>query len=218
LDRRSKSRSKLRSSAANRRLLGSSPSVEGDEPIAHDKTRRRPRTEAEQFEHEYPGASWLASTALREIENLGGLVLEAMATAARKYGLSPTAVNALAIIEGEGGPLPAGEISARLIVTTGSMTSLLDTLERKGLIVRSPDAGDRRRVLVDITPAAQEVLDKLLPVAQQISKIVMSGLSDAQIEQLRALLAVVRRDLLELPDDLPAPRPRRTPKRLRRGT
>jgi len=131
--------------------------------------------------------------------------------------LSPPAVNALAIIEGEGGPLPAGEISARLIVTTGTMTSLLDTLERKALIVRSPDPNDRRRVLVDITPAAQELLDELLPQVQQVCRIIMSGLSTKQIEQMRATLALVRDAILNLPDDLPAPRPRRTPKRLRRG-
>jgi DNA-binding MarR family transcriptional regulator len=97
------------------------------------------------------------------------------------------------------------------------MTSLLDTLERKALIVRLSDPDDRRRVLIEITPAAQELLDKLLPEVQQLCKVVMSGLSTKEIEQMRATLELVRCGILDVPDDLPAPRPRRTPKRLRRG-
>jgi MarR family 2-MHQ and catechol resistance regulon transcriptional repressor len=178
---------------------------------------RQPDSEAEAYEHEYPGSSWLATTTLSEIGQTSHLVDDAMTTVARKYGLSHAAGNALAVIEGEGAPLPAGEISARMLCTTGAMTSLLDTLERKGLIVRLSDPDDRRRVLVDITSAAQELLDKLLPEVQQICTVVMSRLSNKQVEQLRATLAAVRRGLLEFPDDLPAPRPRRAPRRLRRG-
>ncbi len=46
-------------------------------------------------------------------------------------------------------------IAERLLTTTGSMTSLLDTLEKRGLIRRLPHPDDRRKLLVDITPAAQ---------------------------------------------------------------
>jgi DNA-binding MarR family transcriptional regulator len=154
---------------------------------------------------------------LRDLEELGAQIFDAMALTARKYGVSPPAVNALATIEGAGGSLAAGEISRRMIVTTGSMTSLLDTLERKGLVTRSSDPDDRRRVIVDITPAARELLDKVLPEAQQICKLAMAELTDEQMLQLRDTVAVVRQGLNELPDPIPAPKPRRTPKHLRRS-
>ena len=41
----------------------------------------------------------------------------------------------LAIVEGAGEPLPPRVIAARLLVTSGTMTAVLDTLERRGYIV-----------------------------------------------------------------------------------
>ena len=43
------------------------------------------------------------------------------------------------------------------------MTSLLDNLEKRGLIRRLPHPHDRRKLLIDITPAAQAIIDELLP-------------------------------------------------------
>jgi DNA-binding MarR family transcriptional regulator len=153
---------------------------------------------------------------LREVEVVGGLVETVVATAARRHGLSHPALNALAVIEGNGGPLPAGEVGARMHITSGSTTSLLDTLERKNFIERVPDLGDRRRVLVDITPAAQAVLETVLPEVQQLAAAVMGALGDAGLTRLLEALSVVRESIAVLPDDLPPPAARRTPARLRR--
>jgi DNA-binding MarR family transcriptional regulator len=168
------------------------------------------------FEHEYPGASWLASRAMRELEVVGGKVAGLVAAVARRYGLSHAALNALAVIEGAGGPLPTGEVSARMHITTGTMTAVLDTLERNGYVRRLADPDDRRRVLVDITPAAQSVLDRLLPEVQQVAKSVMSVLDDDALHALLDALAAIAASVDNVPDDLPTPPPRRTPARLRR--
>ena len=50
-------------------------------------------------------------------------------------------------------------VSARMHYTTGTMTAILDILERKNYVRRMADPSDRRRVLVDITPEAQHLLD-----------------------------------------------------------
>ena len=80
-----------------------------------------------------------------------------------EYQLSPSAREILAIIEGAGQPLEPSVIAERLLITTGSMTSLLDTLQKRGLIRRLPHPGDRRKLLVDITPDAQAIVDEFLP-------------------------------------------------------
>jgi len=134
----------------------------------------------------------------------------------RRYGLSHAALNALAVIEGNGAPILTGEVAARMHITSGSVTSVLDTLEGKGYVVRSSDPGDRRRVLVDITPAAQQVLDECLPHIQQAADLVVAQLDDAQQRALLNALELVRASVVQLPTDLPPPAPRQRPQRLTR--
>ncbi len=134
----------------------------------------------------------------------------------RRSGLSHAAFNALAVIEGEGAPMLTGEVAARMHITSGSITSVLDTLERKGLVVRSNDPGDRRRVLVDITPAAQALLDELLPRVQQRAGAITATLTDDQLRTILSLLGELRGALGDLPEDLPEPEARRRPARLTR--
>ena len=69
-----------------------------------------------------------------------------------EYQLSPGGREILAVVEGAGEPLEPTVIAQRLLITTGSVTSLLDNLEKRGLIRRMPHPHDRRKLLVDITP------------------------------------------------------------------
>lgn len=61
----------------------------------------------------------------------------------------------------ETGPVPAGRIAASLGLSTGSVTALIDRLERKGLVVRQQDPSDRRSVNVAATPKVYETIGKL---------------------------------------------------------
>jgi DNA-binding MarR family transcriptional regulator len=140
----------------------------------------------------------------------------AVGSVPRRFGLSHAALNALAVIEGEGAPLLTGEIAARMHITSGSVTSVLDNLERKGFVVRSGDADDRRRVLVDITPEGQAVLDDMLPGVQQVADLVVAHLDAGRQQDLLDALGAVRRAVAEIPDELPAPQPRRRPEHLAR--
>jgi DNA-binding MarR family transcriptional regulator len=102
-------------------------------------------------------------------------------------------------------------------ITSGTMTTVLDTLERNSLVRRLADPGDRRRVLVDITPAATTVLDRMLPQVQQAAAAVMGALDDDDLLALLDTLAVLDAAIAAVPAELPAPAPRRTPPHLRRN-
>jgi DNA-binding MarR family transcriptional regulator len=176
---------------------------------------RRP-SEATAFEREFPGARWLSSRCARELEVVGNLVEAKIGSACRRYGLSHAALNALAVIEGEGRPMLTGEVADRMHITSGTVTSLLDNLERKQYVVRSTDAEDRRRVLVDITPAAQAVLDEALPAVQQVARHIVDRIGVRRQETLLEILDEIQRSIAEIPETLPAPQPRRRPGSLTR--
>ena len=116
------------------------------------------------FEDEYPGASALATECYANLWRAAELLMGLHNRhTLDQYQLSPSARGVLAVVEGAGQPLEPSVIAERLVVTTGSMTSLLDNLEKRGLIRRLPHPHDRRKLLIDVTPAARDIIDELLP-------------------------------------------------------
>jgi DNA-binding MarR family transcriptional regulator len=90
--------------------------------------------------------------ALRESSGLGVLHSQAMA---ERLGVSSTDLECLDIIAMRG-PITAGELARASGLTTGAITGLVDRLERAGLTRREPDAADRRKVLLRVTPAVEK--------------------------------------------------------------
>lgn len=135
------------------------------------------------------------------IVQVGERLLAAVDRALRHHHISRAGREALAVLEGAGQPLSPTTLAQRLIVTTASVTSLLDTLERRGLVERRPDPADRRRLLVAITDDGLALVDQFLPEVVALQTAVMAQLSEAQRQQLVKLLATVRHGLDDLDID-----------------
>jgi DNA-binding MarR family transcriptional regulator len=135
--------------------------------------------------------------------------------ALRQHRLSPAGRQALAVLEGADRPLSPTTIAERLLVTTASMTSLLDTLEGRGFITRSPDPDDRRKVLVTLTENGRHVVDEFLPHVVALQTALMAGLTESQRRQLLESLAAIREatDILDADAVIAAAPPRGTPQR-----
>jgi DNA-binding MarR family transcriptional regulator len=89
-------------------------------------------------------------------------------------GLNRTDMRCLDIIERLDG-VTAGQLASEAGLSTGAVTTVLDRLERSGFARRVPDPGDRRRVLVELTPAARRDLEELY-----------APLADATLRQLES--------------------------------
>lgn len=68
----------------------------------------------------------------------------------KSLGINQTDGRCLDVIDHHG-PLPAGELATAAGLTTGAVTQVIDRLEAKGFVERTPDPEDRRRVLVGVT-------------------------------------------------------------------
>jgi DNA-binding MarR family transcriptional regulator len=143
------------------------------------------------FEAEFPGTSGSAAECtvllVRAAESFLALANRALA----RHDLSTTGREVLAVLEGAGQPLPAGKIAARVLVTTASMTAVLDTLERRGLLRRTPDPIDRRRVLIGITDSGRALVDDFLPEMAALQAAVCEPLGAAEREVLLDLLGML---------------------------
>ena len=78
------------------------------------------------------------------------------------FGLHEGEVNVLAALRRSGPPyvLTPTELYRSLLVSSGAMTNRLDRLEEAGLLERTPDPDDRRKVQVGLTTAGRELVDE----------------------------------------------------------
>ncbi|QLY29824.1 MarR family transcriptional regulator [Nocardia huaxiensis] len=69
-------------------------------------------------------------------------------TAASTLGINATDMVCLQTLQQ--GPRTAGELARHIGVTTASMTTMIDRLEKAGFVSRTRDPQDRRRVVVEL--------------------------------------------------------------------
>jgi len=81
----------------------------------------------------------------------------------RAHGLEPQQQQLLLAIKGlpDGAVPTVGELAGRLLLKHHSVVELIDRLEKRGYVVRTTSAQDRRQVIVHLTPAGTSVLRKL---------------------------------------------------------
>jgi DNA-binding MarR family transcriptional regulator len=109
------------------------------------------------------------------------------------HGITPQQYNVLRILRGAGADgLPTLTIGERMIEQTPGVTRLVDRLERKGLVARSPCPKDRRRVLCRITPKGLSLLDELDDPVNRRDAHAVSILPPSELDSLITLLDRVR--------------------------
>ena len=90
-------------------------------------------------------------------------------------------------------------------VTRATMTGLIDTLEKDGLVVREPDAHDRRAVHVRLTGVGRTMLDGMLPRYFQCVADMLRPLSETEQKQLVRLLQKIQQGLPAVSIEAAAP-------------
>lgn len=166
------------------------------------------------FSAEFPGAvASSAEAAANLVRTTTEFLNEVQRRRAAIAPVSASAFQALAVIEGAGEPLPSHVLADRLLVSTASMTSLLDTLERRGFAARRPHPTDRRKILVEITDEGRRIVDQMLPVVHAAATEAFSGLMEAERQVLIDVLTRVRGQASEMAASEPVPpKPRRKPR------
>jgi DNA-binding MarR family transcriptional regulator len=113
-----------------------------------------------------------------EGENLANLVREHSsavmryaAATAKRMGLEVSELAALEHLQAAG-PMMLGRLGERLSMSPGAVTALVDRLESKGYVERTPNPGDRRSALVRETEVGlKESLEHLWPYIEEMKSI-----------------------------------------------
>jgi len=94
------------------------------------------------------------------------------------------------------GPLSQGELGQKILKSNANLTTVVDSLEKKGLVERERPAADRRRVEVLLTLAGTELIARVFPRHAEIIVREFSVLTAKEQQALADLLRKLgRRDL-----------------------
>jgi MarR family transcriptional regulator, organic hydroperoxide resistance regulator len=95
-----------------------------------------------------------------------------------------------------GAPLSVGTLGARLDMDTGTITPLLKRLDVAGLVTRTRDPADERRVMVDLTPRGRGLEAEVRGITDKIKSACQ--LTDEGLDELRRTLEALAHPAADL--------------------
>ena len=104
----------------------------------------------------------------------------------------------------------AGHLAKITGLTTGTITGLLDRLEKARLIRRERDSEDRRKVIVKVLPAGAQKVEKIMaPLSDDMNKALQNFTEDelkAVVKFFDVTAGAVSRHLERIQKEMPAKR------------
>ena len=102
-------------------------------------------------------------------------------------GVSVAQYTALTVLERSPG-LTSATLARRAFVTAQAMSEVVRTLEANGLITRAPDPDHAKRLLIDLTPSATELLAELGDPVAAIETEMTADLDAGDAAELRRMV------------------------------
>jgi len=113
----------------------------------------------------------------------------------RSHGLTDVQFNVLMLLHhqsGQGDGLTQVELSEMMLVNRANITTLIDRMEKAGLVIRTAEAGDRRTNIIKMTGKGKKVFSKVEPLYGKLVIEKMSAIKKSEQKQLIAILEKVR--------------------------
>lgn len=88
-------------------------------------------------------------------------------------------------------------LADRMYVEPMTLVGYLDTLEKAGLIRRCPDPNDKRAKLIELTPDANPLIERISDALQTVRSTALEDVAPADRKTLEALLQTMKDSLLQ---------------------
>lgn len=104
---------------------------------------------------------------------------------------------ALQFIITRGGSLTPTQLATIMLRSNYSITKIIDSLEKDGLVKRSRSGKDRRSLNIEVTPKGLNYVEASLSVTEIAETDLKSWLNEAELENLAAIVRKLRDKLIE---------------------
>ena len=111
-------------------------------------------------------------------------------------GATPIRFQVMSALFKNGGEMTPSEIAESVFREKNSITAVLNTLEKEGVVRREPSTDDRRSVKVVITDKGWKKANRLNPIAQELSREALSCLEKENVEELVDIMRKIREALM----------------------
>jgi len=136
-----------------------------------------------------PGADPTICEVFLNILHTGDVASRSEAQFLARYGLNQARLIVMVLLDGaESGSLRSSELADHSKVSRATITGLLDTMVKAGLVTRAVDPHDRRASNVKLTAKGSVLLRKVQPLLIKWSQDTLTALSPTERKQLVKLL------------------------------
>jgi MarR family 2-MHQ and catechol resistance regulon transcriptional repressor len=105
----------------------------------------------------------------------------------QRYGLHATEFAVLELLYHKG-EQPMQHIGEKILISSGSITYVVDKLAKKGLLQRKPSATDRRISYASITDEGRAWMESIFPTHESRIDAMFASLTDEEKQQLITLM------------------------------
>lgn len=115
-----------------------------------------------------------------------------------RFGLTDVQFNMMVLLHyqsGKEGGLSQAQISDMMLVNRANITSLVDRMEKAGLIKRTAHKNDRRFNIIKLTAKGEKLFTKVEPFYIEQIKNAMTGITQIEQNRLMAALEKIRNNI-----------------------
>ena len=98
------------------------------------------------------------------------------------YGLSLLEITVIAFLSNNPARNTAADIAEYRRLSKGNVSQAVESLIQKGLLERSQDAKDRRKVHLFLLPAAEPIVGKIHRMREEFARMIGKGISAEEME------------------------------------
>jgi len=150
------------------------------------------------WQRERPGTPTGSIEIVTPIWRLAKLFADDRARVLREQGVDAATLDLLALLRRSGPPyaLNTGQIATRALVTAGAISQRVAKAERAGLVARSAGTAARHSVLVTLTAAGHELIERTVDAVLGREAELIGALSETERATLAGLLERLEADVI----------------------